>query len=144
MSIIASKEEILNILQETNSIAILGAHKSVEKAAYFVPEYLQEHNYEIYPVNPVYAGSYILGKEVLAELKDLKARIDVVDIFRKSEHLDSHIDDILAMSPKPKVVWFQSGIKNDAVARRLCDEGIAVVQNKCMLAEHRLLVAKAS
>jgi len=144
MSIIASKEEILNILQKNTTVAVLGAHKNVVKAAYFVAEYLQDHNYEIYPVNPVYAGDYILEKEVLAELKELKVEIDIVDIFRKSEHLDSHIDDILAMKPKPKVVWFQTGIRNDSVAQRLSDEGIAVVQDKCILAEHKLLVAKAS
>ncbi|HHO54948.1 MAG TPA: CoA-binding protein [Trueperaceae bacterium] len=144
MSIIASKEEILNILENNTNIAVLGAHKDVAKAAYFVAEYLQDHNYEVYPVNPVFAGQVILDKEVLSELKELKVKIDIVDIFRRSEHLEEHIEDILAMKTKPKVVWFQSGIKNDKVAKILRDNGIMVIQNKCLLAEHRLLVAKAS
>lgn len=65
--------------------------------------------------------------------------VDVVEVFRRSEALPEHLDEILAMEPKPKVVWFQKGIRNDGVARRLIAAGIDVVQDRCMYEEHRRL-----
>ena len=72
-------------------------------------------------------------------LAELTTPIDLVDVFRRPEALMAHIDDILAMQPRPKVVWFQLGIRNDEAAKRLEDVGIVVVQNKCTLAEHQRL-----
>ncbi len=146
MSIIASNQEILKILQENTSIAVLGSHKNKEKAAYYVPSYLKENDYKIYPVNPKYTADNLelFGQEVVANLTDLEQKIDIVNVFRKSEHLEAHLEDILAMKHQPKLVWFQLGIKNDEIAQRLSEQGIDVVQDKCMLAEHKRLIAKAS
>lgn len=144
MSIIALNQEILKILQENTSIAVLGASKNKEKPAFYVPNYLKENDYKIYPINPKFAGEELFEQKIAANLSDLEIKIDIVNIFRRSEHLEAHIKDILGMKYKPKLVWFQLGIKNDEVAQKLSDSGIDVVQNKCMLAEHKRLVAKAS
>ena len=75
----------------------------------------------------------------MGSLTELTAPVDVVDVFRRAEALPAHVDEILAMKPLPKVVWFQSGVRNDAVARTLEAAGITVVQDRCMLADHRAL-----
>ena len=126
-----------HVLKTSKTIAVLGAHHDPTKAAYFVPEYLQSQGYDIFLVNATKAGETILGQEVVATLAELKTPIDMVDIFRRPETLPGHVDDLLAMKPLPKVVWFQLGIVNDEVAKILSDAGITVVQNRCALADHQ-------
>jgi uncharacterized protein len=137
MPMITKLEDVKRILQESKTVAVLGAHKDVSKAAYYVPEYLDSRNYEIFPVNPVFAGQEIFGNTTVSSLSELTTPIDLVDVFRRSEIIPSHLEDILAMKPLPKVVWFQLGIQNDEVARQLSDAGIEVVQNRCTLADHQ-------
>jgi uncharacterized protein len=137
MSIVTELNEVKRILQESKTVAILGAHTNVSKAAYYVPRYLDSRNYEIFPVNPVFAGQEIFGKTTVSSLSELTAPIDLVDVFRRSEALPGHVAEILAMKPLPKVVWFQLGIQNDEVAEQLSKAGIEVVQNRCTLADHQ-------
>ncbi len=127
------------ILQASRTIAVLGAHDDPDKPAHYVPAYLKDQGYEVFPVNSQKVGQHILGQRVLSSLSELSTPIDLVDIFRRSEALPSHVDDILAMSPLPKVVWFQLGIQNDEVTQKLIEAGITVVQNRCTLAEHQKL-----
>jgi uncharacterized protein len=126
-----------SILRASKTIAILGAHTDPAKAAYYVPEYLQSQGYEIFPVNAAKVGEAVLGSQVVASLSELTRPIDVVDVFRRSEALPEHVEDILSMKPLPKVVWFQLGIVNDEVAKTLAEAGITVVQNRCTLADHQ-------
>jgi predicted CoA-binding protein len=100
---------------------------------------LREHGYDIWPVNPAFTGVELHGRPTLATLAEISVAVDLVDVFRRSEHLPAHVDDILAMSPRPAAVWLQLGITNDAVARVLHSHGIEVVQDRCTLAEHRRL-----
>ncbi len=146
MFIIASNQEILKLLQENTSIAVLGSHENKEKAACYVPSYLKENDYKIYPVNPKYVADKLelFGQKVVANLTDLEQKIDIVNIFRKSEDLEAPLEDILAMKHLPKLVWLQLGIKNNEIAKRLSEQGIDVVQDKCMLAKHKRLIAKTS
>jgi uncharacterized protein len=138
MSIVTKSNDVKRILQESKTIAVLGAHHDVSKAAYYVPRYLQSRGYEIFPVNSVFAGQDILGRQTLSKLSDLTTPIDIVDIFRRSEVIPEHLGDILAMKPLPKVVWLQLGIQNDEAAQQLSDVGIEVVQNRCTLADHQV------
>jgi predicted CoA-binding protein len=85
----------------------------------------------------VYPGADLWGRQPAATLAELRRPIDVVDVFRRSETLSAHVPDILAMEPLPKVVWFQKGVRDDAVAARLVGAGIDVVQDECMLALHK-------
>jgi uncharacterized protein len=137
MPIVTKLDDVKRILRESKTVAVLGAHTNVSKAAYYVPRYLDSRNYEIFPVNPVFAGEEIFGKVTVSSLTELTTAIDLVDVFRRSEALPNHVADILGMKPLPKVVWFQLGIQNDEVAQQLSKAGIKVVQNRCTLADHQ-------
>jgi uncharacterized protein len=127
------------ILVGSPTIAVLGIHTEPEKAAFYVPEYLHDEGYRIIGVNPRFIGETLFGEPVRAQLRDIKERVDIVDIFRISKAVIEHVDDILAMTPRPTVVWMQLGVKNEEAANRLEAEGIVVVQNRCTLADHQRL-----
>lgn len=130
---------IREILTTSPTIAVLGMHREPEKAAFYVPEYLHDEGYRIIGVNPTLAGTELLGERVRATLREIAEPVDLVDVFRRAEWLPGHVEDILAMKPRPRVVWFQLGIRHDEVAHILEAAGIAVVQNRCTLAEHQRL-----
>ena len=130
---------IRELLTTSPRIAVLGIHHEPEKAAFYVPEYLAEEGYQIWGVNPMFVGQTLFGHPVSATLAELEGPIDLVDVFRRSEQLPGHVEDILAMKVRPKVVWFQLGIKNEEVATILEAAGIVVVQNRCTLADHQRL-----
>ncbi len=127
------------ILEGSPTIAVLGAHNEPEKAAYYVPEYLHEEGYRIIGVNPKFVGDDLFGVPVHASLSAIKESVDLVDVFRRGEQVPAHVDDILAMSPRPKVVWMQLGVKSPEAAELLEAAGIEVIQNRCTLADHQRL-----
>ncbi len=127
------------ILAGSPTVAVLGIHREPEKAAFYVPEYLHDEGYKVIGVNPQFAEQEILGTKVHAKLSEIAEPVDLVDVFRKAEAIPDHVDDILAMNPRPKVVWFQLGIKHEEAAKKLEDAGILVVQNRCTLADHQRL-----
>jgi uncharacterized protein len=129
---------VRRVLEDARTIAVLGAHVDPDKPAHYVPDYLAEQGYRIFPVNPAFAGQELWGRPVVATLAELDTPIDLVDVFRRPDMIPGHLDDILAMQPLPKVVWFQLGIRNDQVARQLIAAGIDVVQDRCTLADHRV------
>ena len=140
MAILTRTEDFKKVLLEAKTVAVLGAHISETKAAHYVPRYLNAQGYTVYPINPAYAGKNLFGQQVIASLTDLKTSVDIINVFRRSEHLPEHLEEILAMHPLPTTVWFQLGIKNDDVARKLSTAGINVVQNRCTLADHQRLL----
>jgi predicted CoA-binding protein len=123
------------LLERTKRIAVLGI-KTPESGqpAYYVAEYAKRAGYDIVPV-PVYYPEVteILGEPVYRSLAAIPGEIDMVDVFRRARDIEAHVDDILAK--RPASVWFQLGIRNDAVAERLAREGIDVVQDRCLLVE---------
>jgi uncharacterized protein len=127
------------ILTTSPTVAVLGVHREQEKAAYYVPEYLHDEGYRIIGVNPRFRGELLFGEPVRDTLAEIDEPVDLVDVFRRSTAITEHVEDILAMKPRPRVVWFQLGIKNDEAARILEAAGITVVQNRCMLADHQRL-----
>jgi uncharacterized protein len=133
--LVDTREGIRRVLQETRRIAVLGI-KTAESGqpAYYVPEYAQRAGYDIVPV-PVYYPEVteILGERVYRRLADIPGEIDMVNVFRRARDIPQHVGDILAK--RPKTVWFQLGIRNDEVAEQLEAEGIAVVQDRCLLVE---------
>lgn len=132
-------DRIRTILTSSPTIAVLGVHTEPEKAAFYVPEYLHDEGYKIIGVNPRFTGRELFGEQVRATLAEIQQPVDIVDVFRKAEDIPGHVEDILAMKPRPKVVWFQLGIKNDDAAKILEAAGIVVVQNRCTLADHQRL-----
>jgi len=136
--VIDSFDSITGLLAGTTRIAVLGIKTEAQSAqpAYYVPEALAQMGFEIVPV-PVYYPDVtkILGRPVHRRLADVPGPIDLVDVFRRPEDLAGHLDDILAA--KPKAVWLQSGIRDDAFAERLASAGITVVQDHCLMVEAR-------
>ncbi len=135
-NLVTSSDGIRRVLEDAKRIAVLGAKCEFDRPAYFVPEYAQAAGYEIIPV-PVYYPdcTEILGEKVYRKVADVPGDVDIVDVFRRPEHIPPHVDDIIAK--KPKAVWFQSGIRNDEAAERLAKAGIKVVQDRCLMVELR-------
>ena len=131
---------LTTILREGRTVAVLGAKADPSEAAHYVPAYLGEHGYRIRPVNPRFAGQRLHDAVTVARLAALSEEADVIEIFRRPEYLGGHVDEILALPWRPKVVWFQLGIRNDAAAEKLARAGIRVVQDRCMMPEHRRLI----
>lgn len=140
-NIARTDEQIKEILQETKTIAVLGIkpESRVGQPAFYVPKYMQDAGHKIIPV-PVYYPEVteILGEKVYRNLADISEGVDMLNVFRRSEHISKHTLDILEL--KPKSVWFQLGITNDDVAERLAQAGIKVVQDACLMVEHRSLM----
>jgi len=128
------------LLARSKRIAVLGirSERYADRPAHYVARYLADAGYDVVPV-PVYEPDVttILGRPVYRRLADVPPPIDLVVVFRRSEDIPPHLDDLLAA--QPAAVWFQSGIRNDAVARRLAGAGIAVVQDRCTKVEHRYI-----
>ena len=127
------------ILTGSPTVAVLGIHREPEKAAFYVPEYLHDEGYRVIGVNPEFVDETIFGEKVRATLKEISEPVDLINVFRRPETIPFHVDDILSMSPRPKVVWFQLGIKHEEAAKQLEDAGIVVIQNRCTLADHQRL-----
>ena len=137
-NLIDDAEGLKKLLAETRRIAVLGIRSELyaDRPAHYVPAYLARAGFEIVPV-PVYEPevSKILDQPVYRRLTDVPGEIDLVDVFRRSEHLGGHLDEIL--SKKPKAVWLQSGIYDDRFAEQLARAGIKVVQDRCLMVDHR-------
>jgi len=130
--------QIDELLAATRRIAVIGIKTEAQRdqPAFSVPEYLVGAGFDVVPV-PVYYPDVtaILGKPVYRSLVAIPGDVDLVDVFRRPSDLPGHVDDILAK--RPRAVWLQLGIRNDAVADRLVAEGIDVVQDRCILVENR-------
>jgi predicted CoA-binding protein len=139
-NIITNSTEIGNLLNETRTIAVLGIKTEAQarEPAFYVPSYLQTAGFKIIPV-PVYYpnATHILEQQVYRRLVDIPIDVDLVNIFRRSQDIPPHVEDILAKMPK--AVWLQSGIRNDDVAKTLAEAGIKVVQDRCLMVDHRWL-----
>ena len=137
-NLIEDRARIQELVLRSRRIAVLGikTEKQVSQPAFYVPRYLDEAGLEMIPV-PVYYPNVteILEKKVYRRLIDIPGEIDLVDVFRRARDIYGHVEDILAK--KPKAVWFQSGIRNDEVAEKLARAGIQVVQDRCLMVEHR-------
>ena len=134
---ITATSDVRSILEQARVIAVLGAHNIQGKPACYVPQYLHDVGYRVIPVNPRFVGETLFGERVRATLAEIEMPVDIVDVFRRPEHIPPHVPDMLAMRPRPKLVWLQLGITNDDVAEQLVREGIDVVQDRCTLADHR-------
>jgi predicted CoA-binding protein len=135
-NLITAGDELRDLIAATKTIAVLGIkpESHADQAGFYVAAHMAAAGYEIIPV-PVYYPDVttILGKPVFRKVAEIGREIDMVNVFRRPHDIDQHVDDIIAA--KPKSVWFQLGIRNDAAAQRLAEAGIKVVQDRCLMVE---------
>jgi len=131
------RERIAGILRTSKRIAVVGLSPKPQRPSHGVAAYLQRAGFTIVPVRPT--GTSILGEPVQPDLRTAAATgpIDIVDIFRRSEFVPALLPELLAV--RPRLVWMQVGVRDDATARRLEAAGIAVVMDRCLAVEHLTL-----
>jgi uncharacterized protein len=131
-----SDSQIKEIYQLKN-IAVVGVSKNEEKPSHQVPKYLIEHGYNVILVNPIVTE--VLGRKCYPSVAAINEKIEVVDVFRKSEDIPAVIDDVLRKKDGIKVFWMQLGIYNEDAERKAKENGIDVVYNRCIMEEHERL-----
>ena len=135
---------IRGILNTVKTIAMVGISPKDNRPSYFAFKYLLERGYRMIPVNPGQAGKEILGQKVYASLSDIPGPVDMVDIFRASQHVTPIVEEALTLKPKPQVIWMQLTVRNDEAARRAEDAGMKVVMNRCPKIEYGRLSSEIS
>lgn len=126
-------DSIDRILKETQRIAVVGFSRRPTRAGYYVPAYLQGQGYTVVPVNPYLDEG--LGETAYPDLPSVPGNVDLVLIFQRSENVPPFVDQAIAIGAK--AIWMQSGIANEEAAAKASDAGLDVVQNACMMVEHR-------
>jgi predicted CoA-binding protein len=132
---------IRDILATVKTIAVVGMSPNESRPSFYVSEYLLARGYRIIPVNPGQAGKEILGQKVFARLTDVPEAIDMVDVFRASQYVPSVVEEALALQPRPRVIWTQIGVRDDAAAAKAEAAGIKVVMNRCPKIEYPRLIS---
>lgn len=139
-NVVTSPDGLARIVRECKRIAVLGIKTEAQRdlPAFYVPEYMARAGYDIVPV-PVYFpdATEILGRPVYRKVAAVPGPLDMVNVFRRPKDIPPHVDDILAA--RPRVVWLQLGIRHDQAAETFARSGIRVVQDRCLLVEHRRL-----
>jgi predicted CoA-binding protein len=139
-NLVTTPDDIARIVRENKRIAVLGIKTEAQRdqPAFYVPEYMARAGYDIVPV-PVYYpdATEILGRPVYRTVSAVPAPVEMVNVFRRPRDIPPHVQDILAA--RPRVVWLQLGIHHDEAAETWAKAGIQVVQNRCLLVEHRRL-----
>jgi predicted CoA-binding protein len=127
---------IRGILNTVRTIAMVGVSANTSRPSYFAFKYLLERGYGMIPVNPGLAGQELLGRKAYARLADIPEPVDMVDIFRASPYAVGIVEEALALTPRPRVIWMQLGIRNDEAARLAEASGLKVVMNRCPKIEY--------
>ena len=139
-NLLVTDMQIDELLRNTKRIAVLGIKPQSRSSqpAFYVPKYMQNAGFKIIPV-PVYYPDVteILGEPVHRTLAEIPEAVDMVNVFRRPQDIPPHVADIIAR--KPKSVWLQLGIYHDEVAQQLAEAGIKVVQDRCLMVDHRRL-----
>ncbi|MGI2033755.1 CoA-binding protein [Rhizobium panacihumi] len=124
------------ILKDTKTIALLGASPNPDRPSNRVMAFLLSKGYQVFPVNPGQAGKQILGQTVYAKLADVPQPVDLIDVFRAAEYLDSVVDEAVALDTKPKTIWGQLSVRDDKAAQKAEAAGISVVMDRCPAIEY--------
>ena len=125
-------ETLSQLMEQVKTIAVVGLSSKAYRASHQVSAYMQKKGYRIIPVNP--NESKVLGETSYPDLKSVPHKVDMVNVFRRSEHVSAVTQD--AMNIGATSLWLQLGIRDDRAAGRARDSGMAVVQNKCLMIEH--------
>src|SRR4051794_34815338 len=129
----SQSDAIGELLKRTKTIAVVGLSDSPLRPSYGVSAYMQSHGYKIIPVNPLIRGS--LGEKAVASLAEIEEKIDMVDVFRRSEYVPELVDEAIRL--KVPAIWLQEDVIHEEAAEKARKAGIFVVMDKCILKEHR-------
>jgi hypothetical protein len=135
---------IRGILNTVKTIAMVGVSNKENRPSYFAFKYLLERGYRMIPINPGLASGELLGQKAYAKLADIPEPVDMVDIFRASPSALGIIEEAIKLSPRPRVVWMQLGVRNDAAAALAEASGLQVVMNRCPKIEYGRLSSEIS
>ncbi|MCG8532434.1 MAG: CoA-binding protein [Desulfovibrionales bacterium] len=130
-------ESMREVLAGSKVIAVIGAKDKPGQPVNMVGTYLIDQGYTVIPVHPVRTN--VWGLETYKSVKDIPVPVDIVNVFRASQHCSAHADEVLALSSTPKMFWMQSGIRSRDAGEKLAANGIAVVEDKCIMVEHSRL-----
>ena len=128
-------EKLASILAEAETIAVVGLSNDPSRTSHRIAAYMQEAGYRIIPINPGIDSA--LGEKAYPSLGAFTERVDIVNVFRRSEEIPALVDD--AIEKRPRAFWMQKGVSNPASARRLEDTGITTIQDLCIKTAHREL-----
>jgi predicted CoA-binding protein len=128
-----SPDPVTDLLKKAKTIAVVGLSSSPLRPSYGVSAYLQGHGYRIIPVNPEIKGA--LGEKAYASLSEVPEKIDIVDVFRRSEFVPEIVDEAIKL--KVPAIWLQEGVIHEAAAQKARNAGLLVVMDRCILKEHR-------
>jgi predicted CoA-binding protein len=134
-----SDETLRGILTSVKSIAVVGVSMNPVRPSYYVARYLGLKGFRVIPVNPGHAGETLFGATVRARLSDIEEPVDMVDIFRRSDHVPPIVSEALEAFPDLKVVWMQIGVENPEAAATAEARGVTVIQNRCPKIEYQRL-----
>ncbi|NHZ48861.1 CoA-binding protein [Nitratidesulfovibrio liaohensis] len=127
------------ILRESRTIAVIGAKDKPGQPVDMVGRYLIEAGYDVRPVHPV--RRTVWGMQAYPTIGDVPVDVDIVNVFRAPEHCPAHALEVLALPRLPRLFWMQSGISSPEAGRMLFERGVAVVEDLCLMVEHRRLMA---
>jgi uncharacterized protein len=139
MTTTPSDDLLRRILREAKSFACVGVSPNPVRPSHYVARYLKLKGYRVVPVNPGHAGETLFGERVVADLAGIEGGVDVIDIFRRPEAVPGIVEQALAMSPRPKVIWMQIGVTHAEAAARAEAEGLTVIQDRCPKIEYQRL-----
>jgi predicted CoA-binding protein len=129
-------EEIRNLLERVRDIAVVGLSSNEKRSSFEVAQALQSFGYHVIPVNP--NEQEVLGEPAVGDLSEIEGNVDLVDVFRASEHVPGIVDECISL--KLPAIWLQEGVVDEGAAARAKDAGMAVVMDRCMFKEHRRLL----
>jgi hypothetical protein len=136
--------DLSELLDSARTIAVVGIKEGERDDAYRIPLYMQTQGYRIVPINPKLTE--VLGEPAhpnLLALPESAPGIDIVNLFRAANQISAHVDEILDLQPRPRAVWMQLGIEHGPSAKRLRAAGIQVIQDRCIMVDHRRLATFA-
>ena len=132
-------DDLRQILNSVKTVACVGVSANPVRPSYYVARYLSLKGFTVHPVNPGLAGQTLFGRDVVAGLADLPAGVQMLDIFRRSEHVPAIVDEALKVMPDLRVVWMQIGVINEEAAEQARARGLTVVMNRCPKIEYQRL-----
>ncbi len=132
-------DQLRGILRRVRTIACVGVSLNEVRPSFYVARYLKLRGYRVIPVNPVHAGKTLLGETVVADLAAVGPEVDMVDIFRRPEHVPAIVDAALERFAGLSVIWMQIGVRHDKAAARAEARGVQVIQDRCPKIEYQRL-----